>query len=289
LIVTVPEPEPAAPLGGTSCAPLIETANVVSDVNVAVTVVFALTEHVPVPEHPPFDQPTNTEPGAATAVRVTAVPPAKFATQVAPQAMPAGDDVTVPEPVPVGVTVTANCGAELKVAATAEFPVSVTMHVPVPVQPLPDQPTNVEPCAALAVSVTCVPVGKLRQSVPQLVPAGDEAMDPVPVPVLRMVRLTGGTKVAAASRSCWGAAALLAFPAWEARSPHSPDATTTTEFPLTVQVPGVHESKVVASPLLAVAVRLALPVIEVGGVNPTDCERRVSAAVVRPVVVPSAS
>ena len=43
----------------------------------------------------------------------------------------------------------------LNVAVTEVAAVTVTTHVPVPVQPAPPQPANVEPCAADAVNVTC--------------------------------------------------------------------------------------------------------------------------------------
>ena len=72
----------------------------------AVTEVAPLivTVHGPVPEHPPPDQPVNTEPVSAVAVRVTDVPSLYKAEQVEPQLMPDGEDVTVPEPVPVLLT-----------------------------------------------------------------------------------------------------------------------------------------------------------------------------------------
>ena len=59
---------------------------------------------VVVPEHPP-DQPAKTLPDAGVAVSVTAVPNGKLAEHVDPQLIPAGVDVTVPEPVPVRDTV----------------------------------------------------------------------------------------------------------------------------------------------------------------------------------------
>ena len=49
---------------------------------------------------PPPVQPSKVEPLAGVAVRVTCVPLAKEAEQVAPQLMPVGLEVTVPLPVP---------------------------------------------------------------------------------------------------------------------------------------------------------------------------------------------
>jgi hypothetical protein len=46
----------------------------------------------------------------------------------------------------------------LKVAVTLVAALTVTWQVPVPEQPPPDHPANVDPEAALAVSVTCVPL-----------------------------------------------------------------------------------------------------------------------------------
>ena len=75
--------------------------------NVAVTdpAAFMATAQVPVPEHPEPDQPANVDPPDAAAVRVTTVPLLKLAEHVEGQVIPAGDDVTVPLPVPFSVTV----------------------------------------------------------------------------------------------------------------------------------------------------------------------------------------
>jgi hypothetical protein len=61
----------------------------------------------------------------------------------------------------------------------------VTVQVPVPAQPAPDQPAKLEPGAALAVSVTVAPWTKLAlQIAPQLMPVGDESTVPEPAPAL---------------------------------------------------------------------------------------------------------
>ena len=98
LLVTVPEPVPLL---------VTVSACVVVAVKPAVTVwdAFMLTVHAPVPEQPAPLQPVKVEPLAGVAVSVTLVPLLKFPLQVAPQVIPAGLEVTEPEPVPVSVTV----------------------------------------------------------------------------------------------------------------------------------------------------------------------------------------
>jgi transposase len=94
--VTVPAPEPAR-----------ATVSVNSGTKLAVTlaVAFIVTTHWPVPEQPAPDHPWNTEPGDTVAVSVTDEFVVNAAVQVAPQSMPAGDDVTFPAPAPVRLTV----------------------------------------------------------------------------------------------------------------------------------------------------------------------------------------
>jgi hypothetical protein len=61
--------------------------------------------------------------------------------------------------------------------------VTVVEHGPVPLQPPPDHPVNVEPLLALAVSATTVPLlNASLQSAPQLIPDGDEVTVPAPEP-----------------------------------------------------------------------------------------------------------
>jgi hypothetical protein len=67
----------------------------------------------------------------------------------------------------------------------------VTTHEPVPLQ-APDQPAKIEPEAAVAVSVTCVPGKKsLVQVDPQSIAAGLDVTLPEPVPALPTVSVFG--------------------------------------------------------------------------------------------------
>jgi len=127
--------------------------------NVAVTVVAALmvTTHAPVPEHPAPLQPVKVDPPPGAAVRVTTVPLLYEAEQVAPQLIPAGLDVTVPLPVPPLLMARMKLwGSKVAVMVVAAF--MVTTQDPVPEQPPPLQPVNVDPPAGDAVSVTTVPL-----------------------------------------------------------------------------------------------------------------------------------
>src|SRR5207244_3279543 len=101
-LVTVPLPVPAG----------VTVREKRCGVKGAVTVVAAerVTVQVPLPEQPPPVQPVKVEPAAGVAVNVTAVPLVKLAEHVAPQVIPAGLLVTVPEPVPAAVTVSENVG-----------------------------------------------------------------------------------------------------------------------------------------------------------------------------------
>lgn len=180
--VTVPAPVPAF---------VTLSANVDELLNVAVTARAAVIDvvQVPVPVHAPL-QPANVEPLAAAAASVTEVPLAKLALQVEPQLIPAGEEVTVPVPVPAFATESAKVVAELlNVAVTIRVAVIDTVQAPVPVH-APLQPANVEPELAAGVSVTDEPLEKFAAQVePQLIPAGDDVTVPAPVPAFVTVRL----------------------------------------------------------------------------------------------------
>ena len=62
----------------------------------------------------------------------------------------------VPDPVPPLVRVRVYCWTA-KLVVTPVFVFIVKAHCPVPVQPPPDQPVNVEPEVGAAVSVTMLP------------------------------------------------------------------------------------------------------------------------------------
>jgi len=146
----------------------------------------AVTEQPPGPLHEP-DHPVKIDVASGFALNVTTVPMLKLAPQVVPQAMPEGDEITVPPPVPLLLALTVYWITS-KLAVTAFAALIVTKQLPVPLH-APDQPVKVEVASATAVSVTPAPMVKLAAHVlPQLMPAGDEVTVPPPVPVLPTVR-----------------------------------------------------------------------------------------------------
>jgi hypothetical protein len=184
MLVTVPPPVPA-----------VFTVSVVvvgggAGLNDAVIVLgpVIVTTHGPVPLHPPPLHPPNVELPVAAAVRVTWVPLAKLALQVAPQVMPGGVLVTVPLPAPVFVTVSTTVGAGVNSAVTVRSTFMTTVQGPVPLQ-APLHPAKVAPPKGAAVSVTGLPIGKLaKQLPPQSIPLGSLVTVPAPVPDLLTVK-----------------------------------------------------------------------------------------------------
>jgi hypothetical protein len=72
----------------------------------------------------------------------------------------------------------------------------VSVQRPVPLQPPPSQPVNVEPAAAWAVRVTLVPTTNDAEQVgPHEIPAGSEVTEPLPIPP----RLTNNLTVTGSS------------------------------------------------------------------------------------------
>src|ERR1700710_2701305 len=97
--------------------------------------------------------------------------------------MPLGELVTVPVPLPALVTCSVNDGTTVTSnwALTVVAAVTVTTQVPVPEHPPPDQPTNVDPAAGVAVSVT-EPPGKMSEQVTPQLMLPPSVTVPVPVP-----------------------------------------------------------------------------------------------------------
>ena len=190
-LVTVPVPLPP-----------FETVSVRGEggaVNVAVTAWFTLIVrvHAPVPVQSP-DQPTKVCPATGVAVRMTTVPALKLAEHVVPQSIPGGVLVTAPLPLPALETRSVRCSVEgpENVAVTDRSELMVTVQVPVP-EHSPDQPRNVWPADAVAVSVTTVPSSKFAEQVtPQSIPGGLLVTVPVPVPVFVTVSVCGPVNVA---------------------------------------------------------------------------------------------
>jgi len=77
----------------------------------------------------------------------------------------------------------------VNVAVTLVAAVIDTVHVPVPEQPPPDQPLNVEPTPGVAARTTLVPeLYDAEHVAPQLIPAGFDVTVPTPAPALLTVR-----------------------------------------------------------------------------------------------------
>ena len=112
-------------------------------------------EPVPVPAHAP-PQPVKVEEAAGVAVSVTSRPLGKVAAQVVPQSIPAGNEVTLPVPIPLLVTLKERA-IRVKVAVTDVAASMLTVQVPVPGQEATDQPAKVELTSGAAVNVTTVP------------------------------------------------------------------------------------------------------------------------------------
>ena len=137
--------------------PATVTLSVNNGSNTADTIlsVFIVTVQVLVPLQPPPDQPVNAMPASGVAVSTTIESSWNFTEHVAPQLMPAGDDVTTPVPEP-GFEIVNVC-ASTKVALTVVGAFIVTTQVvTVPLHPPPDHPVKIEFELGVAVSVTDV-------------------------------------------------------------------------------------------------------------------------------------
>src|SRR5438309_12023637 len=99
--------------------------------------------------------------------------------------MPAGELPTVPLPVPASVTESVGVIAVNR-AETMRAPVRSGEQLPVPVQS-PAQPSNVEPVAGVAFSVTGVEMKSAAQAEPQSMPGWFDCTLPSPVPMFESV------------------------------------------------------------------------------------------------------
>lgn len=131
----------------------------------------------------PVDQPAKDELASGVAVRFIVTPELYISEQSVPQLMPVA--VTIPVPEPDFVIFKATGVSNIAVIAVSLF--IITVQVPVPLQPPPDQPANTELAFGVAVSVITAPVANISpQSVPQFIPPGVLVTTPDPVPALDM-------------------------------------------------------------------------------------------------------
>jgi hypothetical protein len=164
-------------------------------------------------------QPAKADPASGIAVSVTTCPEANGALHIAPQSIPAGFDVTVPDPVPVLLIVSVLGGIRLNVAVQLRSADKV--RLPSLQSASPVQPAKREPDAGVAVSVTpCPEVNEAPQVAPQLMPAGLDVTAPVPVPAVAIVRVFVGIRlnVAVQLRS----AVMVTLPSLQSASPVQP-------------------------------------------------------------------
>jgi hypothetical protein len=176
LELTVPAPRPA-----------FVSVSALSLSNRAVTERAAaiVTVQLPLPEQAP-DQPLKDDPAEVVAASVTVVPCLKACAQVEPQLIPAGLEVTVPDPLPALANVSVLFVSNLAVAVRSALMARV--HFPVPEQ-APDQPAKDDPAEAAAVSVTGTAPNDAEHEEPQLIPFGLELTEPEPLPVLVTARV----------------------------------------------------------------------------------------------------
>ena len=144
--------------------------------------------------------------------------------------------MTVPLPAPALLTVSGT-SCRPKVAVTVVAAVRETVHEPVPEQPPPLQPVNVEPAAGLAERVT-LPLGKLLEQVaPHEMPAG--VLETVPAPLPALVTVSG--------TSCRSKVAVTVVAA----------VSETVQVPVPEQPPPLQPVKV--EPAAGLAERVTLP------------------------------
>ena len=189
--------------------------------NVAVQPTAADIVTVPSAQSASPVQPAKVDVASGVAVSVTDVPTEYGSLQSPGHVIPAGLEVTVPDPVPAIVTASVFGGMRSNVAVQLRAALIVTLPSVQSASPL--HPANVEPDAGAGMSVTRVPSSyNSVQSLPQLIPAGLVVIVPEPVPVFDTVRV----KVASGFRSNVAvqvrAAFIVTWPSPQSASPLHP-------------------------------------------------------------------
>src|SRR4051812_20632716 len=135
------------------------------------------------------EKPAKEKPGNGVAVSVTSASEAKAAEQTRGQSIPPGAEITLPLPVCCTERVAALCTKVAVTWASAATTIehSVPLHAPL-------NPVNVQPGAAAAVSVTCVPsTNAAAQLCTHSMPAGPLRTEPEPRTATRsLCRVAGG-------------------------------------------------------------------------------------------------
>src|SRR4030081_3917262 len=100
----------------------------------------------------------------------------------------------------------------------------VSAQLPAPLHPPPDHPVNADPAAGVAVSVIPAPSSNSPEhAAPQLMPAGEDWIDPDPVPPFATFRLNGSPSARKRGRFSPNVAAVETIRAsgWSGRAPGS--------------------------------------------------------------------
>lgn len=117
--------------------------------------------------------------------------------------MPAGVDVTLPDPLSTTFSATVFAATGVKLAPTVRAALITTVHVPVPLHTPPVHPANWYPAAGDAARMTLDPwLNAAVQLLPQLMPVGAEPTEPEPVRATVSTWVTG-TNVAVTPRAAF--------------------------------------------------------------------------------------
>ena len=123
--------------------------------------------------------------------------------------MPAGVDITLPDPLSTTFSATVFAATCVKLAPTVRAALITTAHVPVPLHTPPVHPANWYPAAGDAAKMTLDPWSNgAVQLLPQLMPVGFEPTAPDPVTATVSTWVTG-TNVAVTPRAAFMVTAKL--------------------------------------------------------------------------------